>query len=177
MLNLNGSHGTSNTRAQEIKESNFKIQHGKLFGDGVYFWCESSFSSDLAIGWYKFCYAKGKYNSDEDKSCAIILVGIEIDESEFLNFEADDIKKQLRDFALKNNINIQNKIKLAKIIKLFLEELKNEEGRYIKVFNKKVSPPPFQYCPQYSYKLLGYPDCLVCLAIDYIQINEIRNME
>ncbi len=79
----------------------------------------------------------------------------------------------MRDFALKNNINIHEKWKLAVIIKRFRKELEDIRGVDIKVLNRKLPPPGPLYCPKYSYSLLGWPDCLICLTTDCIQIEDI----
>lgn len=87
MLTFNGTHGTTELRANDICLNGFKPTEVGRAGFGVYFWRfqnQHEIATDLARGWFD---AQKAHYGETDPKCAIIYGSIKILEDDRLEFD------------------------------------------------------------------------------------------
>lgn len=175
-ITIEGSHGTSISKAQDIKKQGFNLGSGRA-GKGVYFWLDKEFHFELAIGWYKYHKSIGWFKEDNNPACAIIIAEIQADESEILDFEKSTIKKQLLKLAQKRKIDYFNKGQLAKLYNLFISRLEADLRVKFKVIIVEVAAPPKDFCRNYPITIIGVPLSCVARSTECIKIKDIKICE
>lgn len=172
MKAFQGTHGTSATNAQAIAETQFQLASGRA-GTGVYFWLDEEFSEVLAIGWYKYLKSIGRFKSDRNPECAIVIAEIQADESDILDFEDSSIKRQILKLAQKRKIDFYNTKALAALSNLFISQLEGKLKVTFKIIILKVAPPPKDFCRKYPITIIGAPLCCVARSTECITIKDI----
>lgn len=147
MVNLEGTHGTTCSRAAIIEENGFTTGAICFWGVGVYFFHREPNGLEFACKWYETALNRGQYEGDEDSGCAIIHVKIAVLEEHFFDADAPAVSK-LRE-KLENSIrgqmftdDVKNKIR-----DLWLKEYERLEGREIKVFTASIPLPRKTFKP------------------------------
>ncbi len=171
MLIMKGTHGTTAARVGNIKAEGFKPDKGRR-GTGIYFWAESSYSRDLAIGWWLYRNNIDGYQGDNDKRCAIIYGKMEINDNEFLNLENYDMKQAIATRVYQKNKKL-NKYEIAAIYDAFIKKLEEKTGIFFKILMACVDPPAPRFMEQpYPTDVLGNPMCLIVRNSKCIDIEK-----
>lgn len=160
-ITLQGTHGTSASRAKSIETHGFKKGKGRL-GKGVYFWSFSPYAEYLAKSWWEFFSSQGRYNADGNKKCAIIWAQFRIKEDEFLDLDDKEIKNSLAELCRKEKIgcSIENR-ELAATIVCFVSKIEEKLGQKFKILESTISTPPKDFVKEYPLSVLGAPSCYV----------------
>jgi hypothetical protein len=175
MIAYEASHGTSQKRANQIRAGGFKIRRGhRRYGTGIYFWRKSYHYINLAIGWFKFSDSRSRYYDESSPICAVILVDLKANENEILDLENDLLKDRLAKLAEARKIEGNDWDKISSLVESFVQIIQGELRRNYKIVLKKASPPPAEYCPEYPFWVLGWPDCCIvrdasCITLKYIR--------
>ena len=169
---LEGTHGTTRSRAENIKRKGFRKSQG-IYGPGIYFWRKFRYAEYLAEGWYKFYLnERSVFREDKDKRFALILVKINLREEEFFDFEDFTVQKRLAELVFSQKIEGDKK-KIAQLYRLYLEVVEKEEAVKFKTFQVRVPlPRRSRYFPEYPIQAIGNPYCIVCLEPSRIEILE-----
>ena len=173
MAKYEGSHGTSETNAINIKKEGFRLDIGRV-GTAVYFWVKNQYYIELARSWYEFSVAKKRIIEDNPK-CAILLCELEAEEKEVLDLENSDLRSKVLDLALERNIDFRNYNKIAKLFDLFISKLENTLNVKYKIVLAEVGMPPIDYCNYYPISILGMPLGYAVRDVNCIEIKEIIN--
>ncbi len=171
MITIEGSHGTSVSRAQLVQKNGFRQGTGKG-GTGVYFWL-GPYYIELAVGWYKFLASKNRFSNDENPSCAVIIALIKADESEVLNLEEEVLKNEIAAVVKKQGIDPRNKNAVAKLYDSFIMRLEQKLQVKFKAVKVRVGIP-LEFLKDYPISIIGAPLCCIAREIGCITINEIR---
>lgn len=158
MSHLEGSHGTSSYRAEQIREEGFKLSTGRG-GRGAYFWRRSEYCRDLAIAWFKQRVSEGTFSREPDVRCAVIYVQMEIPEDQVLDLEDPDVKDEIASLSTLRRINPNNDKDIAALYDLYVSEIEKELGKPIFVTIIRVAVPK-NYLG-YPMKMVGAPLCFI----------------
>ena len=112
---------------------------------------------DLAAGWYRWRASTSEYAADRDQRGAIVVAQAEIAQTELLDLEAQEWKDALSELAEAQGVDIGNYRAVAYLHDLLYTETEAQLGTPLKVVAVRVAPPPSEFCPQYSVKLIGAP--------------------
>lgn len=169
MLELKGSHGTTESRAEIIgKEQAFKKESGRR-GEGAYFWKRSRHYKKLAVAWHHRSLDNGKYWNDKKKECAVITCEFLIKESEFIDLETDEIRDNIAEIIEKHAISNSFK-KISGVFDMYLKRLEKEEKTFYKIIQARLSSPGKKYCEKfYPHLALGDPTCYIMRTNDCIR--------
>ena len=171
MPEYEGTHGTCISRMREIERNGFRSSSEGYRGSGVYFWAESHYSKDLAIGWYKLSLKFGNYSEDEETDGAIIFARIITDnEAQALSLETPHAKKRLGELYETLKLSegfVQSERLMSKLHDCFVEEAENEVGQKLALVIVTVNPP--KGCV-YPIKYLGLPYCYVVKDVNVIDV-------
>jgi len=160
MLIMRGTHGTTVARVVKVKTEGFKPDKGRR-GTGIYFWAESSYSRDLAIGWWSYRISINGYQGDNDTRCAIIYGKMEINDNEFLNLEDYDIKQAIATIVYQKNKELK-KYEIAAIYDAFIKKVEEKSKIFFKILMACVDAPAPRFMRQsYPTDALGNPQCLI----------------
>lgn len=118
LISIQGSHGTTTTRALNIRSSGFNKSVDNFWGDGVYFFKRYPRGTEFALKWYKYSFSKGWYENDDDDSCTVVHANIETSKECFL--DCNDKKIQVmyhelesmlagREYTISQKNHIRNK--------------------------------------------------------------------
>lgn len=181
MREFEGSHGTSRSRAYKIQKVGFTGSTGRG-GSGIYFWCHGRYNTMLAIGWDKFQCKKKVFVQDKDPLVAVIIAKLEDEDYKVLDMENIKFKERIDQLADDMDIDKNKDADIAAIYDLFIEDLELKSNSRFSILLLKVAPPPINYCPEYSIKILGAPLCCVvrdqaCIKILRITEGEDENSE
>ena len=88
LLLLKGTHGTTKSRVESILLSRNIHPAIGTRGHGSYFWRFNSFAEELGVCWHKKNLSEKRYDTDEDKSCAVFTANIDVDENNYYNINA-----------------------------------------------------------------------------------------
>lgn len=170
MLNLEGTHGTSQSRANKIEKNGFQKSPGRI-GVGIYFWCAGAYAEDLAIAWYDYCFSEDRYSTDKENGCVVIYASFRIKKEEFLDLEKKDIKDQLAGMAKKRGLKISDRKNIHSVRARFIDKLEHKMEVRFKVIEASVPLPDKQFCYFYPISLLGSPHNYIvrdenCIIID-----------
>lgn len=173
MVEFRGSHGTTATRARAIRDNGFRTGHG-VHGSGVYFWRESIYSRDLAVGWHFEERNRGKYSQDPDKRCAIIYAVIVIDDEErFL----DLTRPENREIILER-IHFHGKkseLDIGKLIDEFIDLVQERSGVPFQIVLTTVPSP--KKADNYPWRSMGQPFAYIVKDATCIRIEDIEFLE
>ncbi len=172
MITIEGSHGTSVSRAQLVQKNGFRQGSGRG-GTGVYFWL-GPYYIELAVGWYNFLASKNEFINDENPSCAVIIALIKADESEVLNLEDETLKNEIAVVVKKQGINPKNKRAVAKLYDSFIMRLEQKLQVKFKAVKIRVGFPPLEFIKDYPISIIGAPLCCITRDPGCVTINEIR---
>ena len=139
-LNLGGTHGTSVTKAEQIKAQGFKksekIGRG---GRGTYFWAyehNSTLANELAKDWWKFGSRKGYFSGDLNPQCAVIHVNINILNGQFSDFESVTYKENLYKTVLERDF--KNPKEIGQLYDMFVTRVERKIGESLAVIKASV---------------------------------------
>lgn len=144
MTEFSGTHGTSITRAINIKENGFQLGTG-FRGKGVYFWRGNAYAYILAKGWYRYRLASGVYDQDKQKGYSLIVASIIVDDDSFIDIDEPEIFDQISQLAKAKAINGNN---IYKLYDEFYDLLQEEMETPIKMVIAAVPVPR---------EITGYP--------------------
>jgi hypothetical protein len=171
MVVFEGSHGTTKDRARNIKANGFQIKNSRTrYGVGVYFWNKSYHYINLAIGWSKYCRQNGRYYRDNNLNYEVIIAQFTAAKNEVLDLENAVLKDKIAKLAEEKNIG-EDWAAISSLVESFVEVIQEELKTEFKIVLKKASPPPKECCPEYPYKLLGWPDCCIIRDIRCIELK------
>ncbi|MBN2570280.1 MAG: hypothetical protein JXB42_12700 [Deltaproteobacteria bacterium] len=162
MINLKGSHGTTKEIAAKIMSGRFRLTGGR-FLKGAYFWRESYYWYDLAVGWYKYCADNNRYDEDSPE-CAIIIAKLCCNDDELIDLDRDDIKDRLARLSEAKNTDQYSNKQIYALYTYFIREIEKRRGFKFKLFLMKVPPPREEYCPRYKTRILGYPTAIIAVS-------------
>ena len=162
-----GSHGTSETRAATICTGGFIVGSGRA-GTGVYFWAESPYWTELAAGWYRFALSRRQYDKEARRAGVIIFVEITVDETEVFYCEnavvASLIASLFRRMGLNREASDED---MARLWDGFIKEMERKQGVTYKVLEKRLAPPPREFCDYPIQRLdapfaymVRFPECV-----------------
>jgi hypothetical protein len=172
MIELEGIHGTSSSKADQIRKSKFKIRTGRG-GKGAYFWRHNKYSGILAYCWFLQAKYNGRYSGDRDKTFAEIKVKIKVPTNSFLDLEDPDIRENLADFAVSKGIDTDNDRKrMAELIEAFVTETERVLSSDIKVLQLRLPIP--HDCRDYPSAMMGFPISYIVRNESIITIIEIK---
>lgn len=175
MAVLEGTHGTSFSRAGQIGTNGFSVGRGRG-GAGAYFWRKSYYSEHLAVAWHRFRESVGEYAGEANPSCAIIFVELSLSSAEYLNMEAQSVKDGLAVLAEKRKIR-DDWDEVAALYDLFITELESVFRTKYKVIELQVSPPPVKFFRvKYRPKVVGWPHCYVVRDISCISKVQVKEV-
>ena len=143
---LNGTHGTSRTRASAILESNqFKASDDGRAGAGVYFWSfqdDVFFAQRLAENWWRLAVTPkfNSYKGDADKSLAVLKAKIEAPTDEYFDANSEGFLNLLIKTAEKRQIeSSKDEIELLRLY--LIKEIENERAAQYGVIKLDVDVP------------------------------------
>jgi hypothetical protein len=174
MITIEGSHGTSVTRAQRIQVSGFQLGTGRA-GTGIYFWL-GPYYIELAVGWYRFLASKNEFADDENPACAVIIVEVKAGEGEVLNLEDEELKNEIALVVKKQGINPHNKTAVAKLYDSFIMRLEEKLQVRFKAIKIRVGIP-LEFIRDYPISVIGAPMCCVARDTGCITIKNMRIIE
>ncbi|AEV28935.1 hypothetical protein SpiGrapes_1115 [Sphaerochaeta pleomorpha str. Grapes] len=159
---LNGLHATTASNYQNICCEGFKSGTG-LRGSGVYFWDdEEGLAYELSCNWYDYSLNKLKaYKDCENKEMVIILGQWDIEENEFIDLEARELRVEIYQTGIALKIDMTNRSNLCGLFDAFIKRFEIEIGCQIKVMGVGVSPLSKDYSPNYPCQVLGPPYCYI----------------
>lgn len=172
MMNLKGTHGTSVSRAESIRQNGFIITSGRG-GKGAYLWRNSAYSDFLARAWHSQKYYDGDFNRDIDQECAIIHAVINVSENQFLDLEDPDIKDGLTHLAISKKIDLRNKKELSALYDSFVAEVEKQIMTKILTVQLRVATPKSEYVKNYPMAIAGLPLSYIVREPKIIEITEI----
>ncbi len=173
LIVLQGSHGTTKSRADSIQTSGFKMGGGRR-GTGAYFWCEGPFALYLAECWCKFGLAKNIYNDDKDKNCSVISVQLQVQDDEFIDLEDKFLKNEIANLCLKHNLDASTKDEeISGFYDMFLSQLEEKLGKEFKVHESAVNTAGSTHFPKYPEKVLGPPHCYIVRDSSCIELLKV----
>ncbi|NLW80517.1 MAG: hypothetical protein GXY42_02430 [Desulfovibrionales bacterium] len=155
MLELEGAHGTTASRAESISRSGFRLGSFALWGEGVYFFHRQPEGQDEAKKWYRKSLQSGSYNSDEDKSCIVIYAFIRLNEENFfdvLHPEVVPVYNRLLDEIRGRKYSSEQK---NFIRDKWLRGYEQIQGKPIKVFCSSIPVPEKIFKPNREAKCIA----------------------
>lgn len=158
MQHLEGSHGTSAYRAEQIRKEGFKLSTGRG-GSGAYFWRRSNYYRDLAIAWFKQLQTERTFSGEPDVRCAIVYVQIEVPDDQILDLEDAGVKDEIASLAHLRRINVNNDKQIAALYDLYVSQVEKELKKAILVTIIRVAVP--KNFAEYPIKMLGAPLCFI----------------
>ncbi|MHB8772630.1 MAG: DUF167 domain-containing protein [Syntrophales bacterium] len=175
MVAYEAAHGTSKKRAARISANGFKIKggHGR-YGSGIYFWKKGYHYINLAVGWFKYADSTNRYPDEKNPICAVIVVELKANENEILDLEDGLLKDRLARLTEARKIKGNDWGKISSLVESFVQIIQSDLGRKFKIVLKKASPPPEEYCPEYPFWVLGWPDCCIVKDVNCITLKSIR---
>ena len=173
MEHLEGSHGTSSHRADQIKKEGFRVSTGRG-GTGVYFWRKSAYYRELAIAWFKQEELEGRFSREPKSACAVIYVEMVVSPDQYLDLEDPDIKDKIDALSKQKNMNVNNSREIASLYDLFVGELEKELGAAIVVTIIRVAPP--KNFVEYPIRMLGAPLCFITRDPSVPRISRIEKI-
>lgn len=177
MINREGSHGTSVTKAGKIFSIGFDEGDG-LRGTGVYFWKKSKYYLQLAESWYKQSKEKGRYSGDFDSNLQIIICDFEVPNESFIDFNDDEFAEKIDDLVEKKGLrHSMNKKQFCALYDYFVTEYEKEANCKVMLTEAKVSAPDVMYRPYYNVNVLGLPKCLILRDINGIKSKRASKKE
>ncbi len=178
IIRIRGSHGTTASRASKILQGEWKVgERGGRGGKGIYFWKECLHYIILAKGWYKQSLEEGRYYSDSNKECRVILSELEADEDQVLDLDDRDIRKKIYQLAMTQQLPFTTTRELSLVYDLFVEKLESKTGINFKLLIMEVPSPKEEYCPEYPRRILGLPLCCLVRDASCIQNSRVQRCE
>jgi hypothetical protein len=174
MIAIEGSHGTSVTRAQRIQTTGFQLGSGRA-GSGVYFWL-GPYYIELAVGWYKYQASINEFDAYENSACAVIIVDVKTEDGEVLNLEDEELKNEIAVVVKKQGINPNNKAAVAKLYDSFIMKLEEKLQIKFKAIKIRVGIPPKEFIRDYPISIIGAPMCCVARDAGCITVKSMRIM-
>ncbi|MDD2468573.1 MAG: hypothetical protein PHI97_31740 [Desulfobulbus sp.] len=172
---LEGSHGTTKSRADSIQATGFRMEGGRR-GTGAYFWCEGAYAEYLAKSWWNFGLTKKIFKDDTDKTCSVISVQLQVQEDEFIDLEDKFLKNEIADLCLKNDLDSSAKDEeISGFYDMFLSQLEKKLGKEFKVHESAVNTAGSTYFPKYPERILGPPHCYIVRDPNCIELLDISN--
>lgn len=176
-IELSGTHGTTASKADSIRDTGFKKSKGRL-GRGVYFWRENPFAELLAKSWWKFETSRKRYAADSNKCCCVICARFKIKVNEYLDLDDKDIKDGLACLCIEKNLGyLTSDIEMAALITAFVKRLETKLDLEFKVIQSTVSTAPKHFVEEYPIKVIGSPSCYVVFCESCIEITNISTYE
>lgn len=173
IITLEGTHGTTVSRALSIEANGFKTCEGRL-GTGAYFWSGSPYAEYLAKSWWDFDKYRKKYWKDENKKCAIIWAHFIVEEDRFLDLDDKEIKNSLAELCLRKGIGFSVRDReLAATIMRFVSGIEEKLGIKFKIMESTISTAPKEFVTKYPLSVLGSPSCYIVLDTTCIKIIRI----
>lgn len=179
---LNGTHGTSKTRANAILESNrFKASDDGRAGSGVYFWSfqnDALYARRLAENWWRVS-ATPKFNSyqgDADKSLAVLKARIEAPTNDYFDANTDGFLSLLIQTAEDRKIESnKNEIDLLRIY--LIEEIENERAAQYSVIKLDVDVPGLTKGEKAPAPYVSWLKRAPCIVVRNHAIGLIKDIE
>ena len=169
-MELFGTHGTVESLAENIINSEFNIGKGRG-GTGIYFWRKNEYSIILAEGWHEFYLNKNKYDNVDKKNFAYINVKIDVEEKNFLDLELAILKDKIAKIAynkgMKRNTSEED---ITALYDYFINRLEEELQTKFYVWQLRVNAP--YTANDYPLSIIGNPICYVVNSNDLITILE-----
>ena len=173
MITIKGSHGTTKDRAAKIRSNGFVVSGGR-FLKGAYFWRESYFYIELAIGWYKDRHQAYITAGESSPSCAVILADLSCNDTEFLDLDRQDFRDRFAQLAEIKGVNQYNNRQIFALYTLAIKEMEKRGGVIYKIFLLRVPPPTERNCPRYPVRLHGHPTSVIARSNDNILMTDIH---
>ncbi len=167
MSHLEGSHGTSRYRAEQIGKEGFKLSTGRG-GKGAYFWRRSAYYRELAIAWFQQLKSERAFSGEPDVKCTVIYVEIEVPEDQVLDLEDPDVKDEIASLSTLRRMNPNNDKNIAALYDLYVTQIEKELKKAILVTIVRVAVP--KDLSEYPIKMLGAPLCFVARDSGVIRI-------
>lgn len=157
MLELQGTHGTTKTRARRIIETKNPepSQVGHL-GSGFYLWRHDRFAYALAIGWCRQQKARGEYRNDPDPECTALVATLSVSKDEIVDLDDYEYRDLLSEF-LADLGDIKDDIKRSDFFDSFVYFLEKLYGMNITLVQGRTIPPKGKHCPEYPRLVLDNP--------------------
>lgn len=177
MVELQGKHGTTRTRANNIRDIGFLLNDG-IRGFGVYFWRENAYFRDLAIAWFVNARNLNNYKDDPDRRCAVISAAIVVGDDEWLDLNDPDVEDRILDICKKNDY--VDTMYASKLYEEYYELVQEEMGAKIKLVQARVMPP--KSAKNWLRQAIGPAICYIvrdrtCITINNIETIENREIE
>lgn len=167
MLELQGTHGTSLTRALKIIETqNPRLSSAGRLGCGFYLWRYDEYAYSLAIAWCIQNKDKGVFSNDEHPECRVILVDLRVDRGQILALDEDVV--QDRTIKLLKKRPGLKKRSPADFFEFLISLFEQERGSEFAMLRGRVSPPARKYNEGYPFLVLGQPICYVVRNMNII---------
>lgn len=163
---LKGSHGTTVSRADNIRKEGFKRIIGRR-GTGIYFWRDGHYCRQLSISWWKQKLDERDYSGDSDTRCVVIIGIFKLEDNEYLNIDNYEFQEKIAYLADKKKVG-GDKRKLAALYDFCISRLEQRQGIKFKIVEMRVSPPLKKYCEYYQFYAVGNPYCYLVRVVDCI---------
>jgi len=170
MLILCGTHGTSVSRAEKIKNEGFRLFPGRR-GTGTYFWRKGEYSRLLSVAWWDQCCKRGIYGNDKHQKCAVIYAEFHIRNEEYCDISTFEVKERIAKIIESKQIDKKNPKKLAALYDYAIALFEKKNNVRLKVVESLVSVPKSKICDRYPLIALGYPHCYAVRVPDCITIK------
>lgn len=162
MVELEGSHGTTQSRAQGIEAEGFNIGGDNYLGAGVYFFHRENDGTAFAYKWYCTAKGLGAYFPDEDDSCVVVHASIRCNSNNYFDVTHPTVLELYRKLSSvltgrKFTITQKNRIRDK-----WLKAFERRQGEQIKVLNAPI--PLSKY-----FKPTKESECIVVKDVDCIQ--------
>jgi hypothetical protein len=170
MVNKEGTHGTTRSKAEAICTQGFRCGYGRG-GSGVYFWHNNKYGIQLAKEWYQVHLDAGKYLHDLDNHCVIIIAKLITEDDEFLDLEDPSLKDKMAEILSAREVDNNNRA-IASFYDAFIYQIETELGKKIKLLSLRVAPPKVDdSC--YPIRFLGAPISYIARDNSCIHIQQI----
>lgn len=166
-----GLHGTSKTRARQIRTEGFRTGKGRV-GTGVYFWRKGPHDQDLARAWHSFMAPT--FAGDMEPGVAILSCAIRADSEEVIDLESPEMK----DFVYEMSIQYEcigprpDEEKLSGLYDWVLSEVEATHPAAIVMLIARVAAPRKNGPFEYPVRLLGAPISYIVRVVDRIDVLE-----
>lgn len=172
-MNFEGTHGTSQRSAANIKLHGFQLSRGRV-GEGAYFWAQSMLAEHLARGWFQQQKKKGVYREYPGPLEAVVVACVDCFENEHIDLEDLYFKDKLQQLAAHHNVkNLDSDFEVAKLHAMVIEEIEKHTGVKCRVIEVRLAPPDSTFVPKYSIKMYGAPICYVVREANCITIKQV----
>ncbi len=170
-VKYSGSHGTTQTRFLEITNNGFNVGAGYR-GTGVYFWENTGYARELAIGWYVNAKRNGVYKKDEDSRCSIVWATLTAIKNEVIDYTDPKWREQLLKLFKKLD-QPDSSEKACDLYDLLTTRIEKTLNTTIKIIITMVHPPKSSCYPTQTY---GMAYCYVVTDTGCINVESYETL-